>query len=503
MIIHIMLERFTCASAPAPLALLVGSVAASWIMTLFYSYYFHPYADIPGPFWAKISRFWLVRQVLRGDIHSTQRALHEKYGSIVRMAPDEVSISDPAALKVIYAVNAGFTKTDFYTPFAPHLSPHEDLFTQRDEKIHAQRRRFVNNLYSLSSILESEAYVDACILTFKDRLGEFAAQSDAFDLGLWLQMFAFDVIGELFYGKQFGFMENSHDYQGYIETLDTLLPAVATSCVLPFYLRPLHVLGHLIPPLHKALKGYDDIVVAAKETVARRQHEVDKGTVERLLFSIAASKNGFTLADVATEAWVSLFAGSDTTAIAMRAILFNIIRNPKVYERLLAEIDQASAEGRLSNPAKYSEAIKLPYFVACCKEGFRVHPSVGMSMPRHVPPTGVNIAGRYFPGGSRVGMSAHVVHFDKGIFGQDADCYNPDRWLQPGAEVMERYLMHFGAGPRTCVGKNISITEIHKLIPSLLQDYEFLLSEPNKDLKYSNYWFNKQIGLNVLNQGYY
>jgi hypothetical protein len=199
------------------------------------------------------------------------------------MAPDEVSISDPAALKVIYAVNAGFTKTEFYTPFAPHLSPHEDLFTQRDEKVHAQRRRFVNNLYSLSSILESESYVDACIMTFKARLDEFVAQSDPFDLGLWLQMFAFDVIGELFYGKQFGFMEDRHDYQGYIETLDTLLPAVATSCVLPFYLRPLQVLGHLIPPLHKALKGYDDIVVAAKETVARRQLQVDKGTVERLV----------------------------------------------------------------------------------------------------------------------------------------------------------------------------------------------------------------------------
>ncbi|KAF5616785.1 cytochrome P450 monooxygenase oxidoreductase [Fusarium tjaetaba] len=397
MIIDVILERFTCVSAPAALALLVSSTVALWMMTLFYSYYFHPYADIPGPFWAKLSRFWLVRQVLRGDIHNTQRARHEKYGPIVRMAPDEVSISDPAALK-------------------------------RDEKIHAQRRRFVNNLYSLSSILESESYVDACIMTFKARLEEFVVQSDSFDLGLWLQMFAFDVIGELFDGKQFGFMEDRHDYQGYIKTLDTLLPAVATSCVLPFYLRPLQVLGHLISPLHKALKGYDDIVVAAKETVARRQRQVDKGTVERLvqnrpsdlldkLFNIAGSKDDFTLADVATEAWVSLFAGSDTTAIAMRAILFHIIRSPKVYERLLAEIDQASAQGLLSNPANYSEAIKLPYFIACCKEGFRVHPSVGMSMPRHVPPAGVNIAGRYFPGGSRVGMSAHVVHFDKGILG--------------------------------------------------------------------------------------
>lgn len=115
------------------------------------------------------------------------------------------------------------------------------------------------------------------------------------------------------------------------------------------------------------------------------------------LFKIAADKDDFSLADVTTEAWVSLFAGSDTTAIAMRSILYNLMRNPRLYDLVTAEIDQAAAEGRLSDPVKYAEAIQMPYFVACCKEGFRVHPSVGMSMPRHVPPSGATIAGRFFP----------------------------------------------------------------------------------------------------------
>jgi hypothetical protein len=86
MIIDIILERLACVSTSAALALLVSSIAALWMMTLFYSYFFHPYADIPGPLWAKLSRFWLVRQVLRGDIHNTQRALHEKYGMVPHFA---------------------------------------------------------------------------------------------------------------------------------------------------------------------------------------------------------------------------------------------------------------------------------------------------------------------------------------------------------------------------------------------------------------------------------
>lgn len=202
-------------------------------------------------------------------------------GPIVRIAPDEVSISDPAALKLIYAVNAGFTKTDFYTPFAAHISPNEDLFTQRDEKLHAQRRRFVNGLYSLSSVLESERSINACTATFMSRLDEFVNSGETIDLGLWLQMYAFDVIGELFYGRQFGFMETKSDYGGYIKSLDSLLPAVATACVLPSYVRPLKVLGHLFPPLHKALVCYDNIVIAAKQTVHNRMQLMREGGVKR------------------------------------------------------------------------------------------------------------------------------------------------------------------------------------------------------------------------------
>lgn len=49
----------------------------SWI---FYARFFHPYARIPGPFLASISRLWLVRAVRGGKAHVITRELHEKYG---------------------------------------------------------------------------------------------------------------------------------------------------------------------------------------------------------------------------------------------------------------------------------------------------------------------------------------------------------------------------------------------------------------------------------------
>lgn len=91
------------------------------------------------------------------------------------------------------------------------------------------------------------------------------------------------------------------------------------------------------------------------------------------------------------------FAGSDTTAIALRSILYNLMKSPIAYEKLQKEIDDADAKGELSKPIKYAEATKLQYLNAVCREGMRIHPSVAFPLPRNVPKGGATIAGRYFP----------------------------------------------------------------------------------------------------------
>jgi cytochrome P450 len=120
--------------------------------------------------------------------------------------------------------------------------------------------------------------------------------------------------------------------------------------------------------------------------------------------------------------------------------------NPHAYAKLRDEIDEASAAGKLSYPRiKYAEATQLPYLVACCKEGMRMHPSVGLTLPRIVPLGGCQIAGHWFPGGLRVGINASVVHLDETIFGEDADEYNPDRWFREDAVNMDRYMFQVRA----------------------------------------------------------
>ena|SRR5271156_2188132 len=79
---------------------------------LAYLRYLHPYKDIPGPFLATISPFWKLKGALNGTFHKDITECHKKYGTIFRIAPDEVSISDPEAIKIIYGHGTGFTKVE-------------------------------------------------------------------------------------------------------------------------------------------------------------------------------------------------------------------------------------------------------------------------------------------------------------------------------------------------------------------------------------------------------
>lgn len=80
----------------------IATVIAVVTAFVYYSLYAGPLGSIPGPLLARSSKLWLIYHSRKGDMHRATIALHEKYGPIVRTGPNEVSISDPAAIKKVY-----------------------------------------------------------------------------------------------------------------------------------------------------------------------------------------------------------------------------------------------------------------------------------------------------------------------------------------------------------------------------------------------------------------
>lgn len=127
----------------------------------------------------------------------------------------------------------------------------------------------------------------------------------------------------------------------------------------------------------------------------------------------------------------------------MQSLIFHILKEPRVYRRVLRELDAAQASGALSPTIQYSEAMQLPYFQAALKEAMRVRPAVGLNITRHVPPGGVEVDGTRYPGGTIVALNGWVLHRDRAVFGEDADVYRPERWLEGVEETALKQMDKF------------------------------------------------------------
>ena len=245
--------------------------------------------------------------------------------------------------------------------------------------------------------------------------------------------------------------------------------------------------------------------VAANEKAGVNEFEGRRADLlSMFLKAKAADPEFFGDGRVLTMSVSMAFAGSDTTGISLASVFYYLLKTRACLSRLMEELKNAVADGtvvdRPSKHISWAESQTLPYLDACIKESFRMHPAVGLPLERITPPQGIEICGEHIPGNTVVGCSAWVIHRRPEIFGDDAYMYRPERWLEADKDQLKEMnanMFQFGAGARTCIGKNISLLEIYKLVPTFLRRYDVELADQSKDWKLHNAWFVKQKGFNV------
>jgi cytochrome P450 len=470
------------------------------LLYLVYILLLSPLASIPGPFAAKFSRFWLLKHSRDGDMHRTMIRLHARHGDLVRTGPNEVSVAELSAIKKIYGAGTKFRKSDWYSVWQGRRK--FDLFPERDEQVHRSQRRLVSGIYAMNHLVRYEGRVDETVEMMMKRMGEVGkGGKEVVNLGNWLQLFAFDVVGMLTFSKMFGFMEKGED-DGSFRNIEGALRSASWVGQVPWlywmndWLTP--VIGNRlgIAARHGSIRAF-----AAREVEARKEKKTGKEEDDILarLFEVHKEKpEEFPNENVLSMATSNVFAGSDTTAISLRSIIYYLLKNPESKEKLIKEIDKRRQTGKLSDPVKLEEANDMPYLQACMYEALRLHPAVGMSLPRVVPKGGIEIAGKYLPKDTIVGVNPWVVHRNEEVFGEDVEGFKPERWLREGKDSdMIRFFFAFGSGARMCLGRNISWMEMSKLIPTLFTEFDLSLAYPKENWKETCWWFVKQDGLNV------
>lgn len=341
------------------------------------------------------------------------------------------------------------------------------MFTITSEKKHTAYRRVVGGVYSLTSILKNEEQMDRNVTMLLDRLDGFVDRKEDVDLGLWLEMYAYDNIGSIFFGRPFGFLETSSDHGGYIAAVHKAMPFLSFLSMAPAYARTaLMVVAAAVPSLLRAVLAVDDIrktaVRETEEAMGKKSDSERHDMITRLLKIVEDSgeKTGITHHEVTGEMWVAVMAGADSTAGGLRAVIYHVLKHPSVMTKLTIKIDSAYKNGILTHPAQHSQVTTLPYLMAVCKEATRVWPSFQVIMPRYSPAQGLHLPNGFFiPEGYRVGMNPFVVQRNTALFGEDAEMFRPERWLEADKEQLRRMnaaMLAFGAGTRTCTGQHVS-----------------------------------------------
>lgn len=140
-----------------------------------YRLYFHPFAHIPGPFFAKLTDAYGLYHSWLKDTHLNIHLLHEKYGTIVRFGPSKILVNDVDGMREIYGYNANFAKGSAYEVL--RFNPVHSIFNATDKKMHRRKRRLVGQGFSDSAVRASES----CILEHMDKFVDAFLDSDTGD----------------------------------------------------------------------------------------------------------------------------------------------------------------------------------------------------------------------------------------------------------------------------------------------------------------------------------
>lgn len=341
-------------------------------------------------------------------------------------------------------------------------------------------------------------------------MAEFASRSEPVVLCDKVAQFAADVMAMVCFGEAWGFVEKSRDEKNFLQSFREGLvffgfvgrwrgfrETVLKSPLAPFLL-----------PKPSDERGMGFLVGQSDRLVTERERKIEEERFSQekpdfLQLALEARVDGEPLSPISKRAHVSILvmAGADTTGTALGSTLNYLLTHPECLEKAKAEIDAADAKGLLSSPVQYEETRQhLPYMAACVKEGgLRLRPPAPNLLGRIAGPGGAMIGSVWVPAGAEMTSNAYVVQRDPELFAPDPEAFRPERWLQSEEKSakMEAAMFVFGIGPRVCLGKDIAVFELYKLLPEIIRRFDMGLITEGRYVVVGGVAYNRDLLVNL------
>lgn len=338
-------------------------------------------------------------------MHQRLKQFHEKYGPVVRIAPNELSYADGAAWKDIYGNRPGhlpFTRSTWFKPMSPG-EPHSIMGP--DEEAHAKTRRAFANAFSEKSLRDQSPVIEGYLDIFMKQLKAPAAgrqwTEKTVDLNVWFNFLTFDISGDLSFAESFDCLKTgkAHPWVEIAQDFGKGLSLVASVNQYP----PIDKLLRYVIPKNIRQRQTDHRAMSYAMARKRLALETDRPDYITPTKKYSKEKVALSIEEWQVNMVVIVFAGSETTASALTAITRELVQNRGVLNRLTREIRNAFEK---EDDIKIASTGSLPYLDAVINEGLRLDPPIVIGVPRVVPEGGDSVCGQQIPGG----VSTAILH---------------------------------------------------------------------------------------------
>jgi cytochrome P450 len=443
-----------------------------------YRIFWHPLQHIPGPLLPKITHLWLYYHSYIGDEASIIDRLHAKYGTVIRVSPNEVDISDPDAISPIYVSRGGFAKAKCYANF--DIDGHKTIFSTEESEYRDPRAKAVMPMFSTKSLRENEKELYGCVDRVVRRLEEEMGAGKPVNLLNLTRALAVDVVSTHLFRRNYN-GTSEKDARLSVSAFVDAFVGVGRFFYLPnliFVWLDWFIAKYMPEP------GTDESMVVVDKFVDELVEATDEKSScypGRLLAA------GIAKHEVKAQCKDLMFAGTDSTGMNLACICRYLVLYPEKYSRLRKEVEENGIKG---NDAQDIQS--LPYLSAVIKEGLRLSMANPTRLPRLVPANGWTFKDAFFPGGSLIGCAAYSLHFNPNIF-PNPRVFEPERWLNASNEMTKSWFA-FGAGSRACIARNLATVELYMAAEKIASSGVLEGAKTADDGEIQIYeWFNSRV----------
>ncbi|KAI0116202.1 putative cytochrome P450 [Hypoxylon sp. NC0597] len=457
---------------------LFGAFVVQYTLKVIYRLWFSPLAGFPGPKLAAITSLYefYFDYFKQAKYCFEIERMHRVYGPIVRINPKELSIADSNFYDKVY-VSGNTRRTQGYSQFASGIGFEGTFFLSHTHELHRRRRKPVEPYFSRLGVTKLEPLIHEAVDKLIKRFQSFGGTGRIVRLDHAMLAFSGDVIGHVCVENPAELIDDEDFSPAWYDLQHSMIKCIPLFTQFPWIIYlvrciPSWVLLWLDPKAECFNRAGKHIEKLIKE---KEQRQITQPTVggQPTLFRYMVHESGLpdedlTVERLTKEAQILLGAGSVSTARTLHFIIFYLLSNPHMRERLEDELKDT-----MLRPT-WSQLEKLPYLQALIKEGLRHSYGTMHRLPRVSPDEALYYKsardGKVWriPAGVPVGMTAYFQHTDPDVF-PDPYSFVPERWLANVSPQMTRNLVPFARGSRNCIGMNLATAEINIMLAALFR----------------------------------